>query len=164
MKNDKGMYFIGDDFWIQPLDQDQPPVTECSTTQKQTSHSRMVSLDLHQKNNMLVQHKGKDFIDDSCRVDTNEEDLAETPCRINIQTKRDEYASLHNKVQLEIQNLMKDSFIHQRDSFLDAKDFVINDEYRASLGGRNELMDKYGTVDNNKASVNMRFLSPSSSN
>jgi hypothetical protein len=41
-------------------------------------------------------------MDDSCRVDTNEEDLAETPCRGNILTKRDEYASIQNLMQLEI--------------------------------------------------------------
>jgi hypothetical protein len=97
-------------------------------------------------------------------VDTNEEDLAETPCRINIQTKRDEYTSIQNKVQLEIQNLMKDSFIHQRDSFLDAKDFIVNDEYRKSLGGRNDLIDKYNTEAESRTHANFRCLSPSSSN
>jgi hypothetical protein len=85
----------------------------------------------------MVPHQAKQFIDDSCRVDTNEEDLAETPCRLDI------YTSMQTKVHIEIQNLMKDSFIHQpRDSFLEAKDFVINDEYRKSIG-RNDLIDKY---------------------
>jgi hypothetical protein len=97
-------------------------------------------------------------------VDTNEEDLAETPCRLDIQTKRDEYTSMKNQVHIEIQNLMKDSFIHQpRDSFLEAKDFVINDEYRNSIG-RNDLIDKYQTAAESRTNEGLRCLSPSSSN
>jgi hypothetical protein len=47
---------------------------------------------------------------------------------------------------------------------LEAKDFVINDEYRLSKGGRNDLMEKYQTTADTKNKENFRCMSPSGSN
>ena len=66
-------------------------------------------------------------------------------------------------MHIEIQNLMKDSFIHQRDSFLEAKDFVINEEVRRSIGRNDPLLDKYQTAAESRTNEGLRCLSPSSS-